>query len=177
MKNIKKELEIQIRIAAANDAFSIETLMLEAFSEFNSVYTKEAFDATAIKSAEILERMNEGPLWVAILNGKIIGTVSAVHKESSLYIRGMAVHTEERGRRVGEMLLIEAEKYAAANNCSRLFLGTTRYLESAIRLYERMGYRRLEELEDFFEMPLIIMEKFLNKEKFRIKERDRGRML
>jgi len=154
-------MAIQIRLGAADDASAIESLLLESFAEFKSQYTKAAFDATAIKSDGILARLNEGPLWVALLDKKIIGTVAAVFRDSSLYIRGMAVHPEARTQNVGEMLMKEIEIYASAGKCKRLFLGTTTYLNSAIRLYERMGFRRLEGWEDFYGTPLFIMEKFL----------------
>jgi N-acetylglutamate synthase-like GNAT family acetyltransferase len=154
-------LQIQIRIAKTGDVSSIETLLAESFAEFKSLYTKDAFEATAIKSDEILVRMNEGPLWVALKDAKIIGTVAAVFKNGSLYIRGMAVHPSARGHKIGENLLVEIEKYALTQNCKRLFLGTTQYLKSAIRLYERMGFRRLEGFENFYGMPLMIMEKLL----------------
>lgn len=152
---------MKIQIASTSDAPKIETLLSESFAEFKSSYTEKAFDATAIKLDEILKRMDEGPLWIAVQGDKIIGTVAAVLKNDSLYIRGMAVHPHARGKGAGEMLLKEVEKYAAAQKINRLYLGTTDYLKSAIRLYERRGFKA-QGLEDFYGMRLLIMEKFLN---------------
>jgi GNAT superfamily N-acetyltransferase len=156
-------MDVKIRLAKTEDAPLIESLLIQSFAEFESFYTPEAFQATAVKSNEIIERMKEGPVWAAVENGKIIGTVSSVLRNGSLYIRGMAVHPEARARGIGELLLNEAEKHALAIKCSRLYLGTTKYLLSAIRLYERMGYRAVEGVEDFYGMDLIIMEKYIDK--------------
>jgi ribosomal protein S18 acetylase RimI-like enzyme len=154
-------MQLQIKIASESDAEKIEALLSESFAEFKPVYTKEAYEATAIKCSGILERIHEGPLWIALIDGIIIGTVSAVSKDGSLYIRGMAVHPEARGKGAGEKLLREVEEYAASIKINRLFLGTTEYLESAIRLYERMGFKG-KSWQDFYGMRLLIMEKFLN---------------
>jgi GNAT superfamily N-acetyltransferase len=152
---------LKIKTAEESDVLLIETLLSVSFAEFKSVYTKEAFKATVIKKNEIFERMSEGPIWIAQIEGKIIGTLSAVLKGGSLYVRGMAVHPEARGRRVGEKLLEEAEKFASVHKINRLFLGTTQYLISAIRLYERKGFKTYGE-KDFYGMRLRMMEKFLN---------------
>jgi ribosomal protein S18 acetylase RimI-like enzyme len=47
-----------------------------------------------------------------------------------------------RGGRLGQALMRHIEGYARAEGFERLFLSTTPFLTSAIRLYERMGFRR-----------------------------------
>jgi GNAT superfamily N-acetyltransferase len=109
--------------------------------------------------------MKEGPVWVAVAEGEITGTASAVLKAESLYLRGMAVLPAARGRRVGELLLEQIEFYATAHNCSRLFLSTTPFLDRAIRVYERFGFRRTDEgPHDLFGTPLFTMEKLVSSE-------------
>ena len=60
-------------------------------SEFRALYTDGGFSATALGSDQILDRMLEGPVWVALRGGAVLGTVAAVVKGDSIYIRGMAV--------------------------------------------------------------------------------------
>ena len=139
-------------------------MLYEAFREFEPLYTAEGFAATTPRSEQIQERMNEGPVWVALVDGEIVGTVSAFLKREALYVRGMAVLPGTRGARVGKLLMDQVEQYAAEKDCKRLFLSTTPFLERAIRLYEKFGFRRTHEgPHDLFGTPLFTMEKRLEK--------------
>jgi GNAT superfamily N-acetyltransferase len=107
--------------------------------------------------------MTEGPVWVVIRDQAIVGTASAVSQGEYLYVRGMAVLPNARGQKIGALLLAHIESFASANGFTRLFLSTTPFLSSAIRLYERFGFRRIDDgPHDLFGTPLFTMEKLLN---------------
>ena len=151
---------IEIRLAESDDAAAIAFLLAEAFAEYRSLYTPDGYAATAISRAEVVRRIEEGPVWVALSGELILGTVSVVPKGGSLYVRGMAVLSTARGRRIGELLLAQVEKFAASKGIRRLFLSTTPFLDRAIRLYQKSGFRRTEEgPTDLFGTPLFTMEK------------------
>src|SRR5262245_56646633 len=114
--------QIELRLAQPGDAPTISSLLLESFAEYRSLYTDGGFGATTPNAAAVRDRMREGPVWVAVSKEATIGTVSAVLKGKSLYIRGMAVLPSARGQRVGQALLERVEEYAASRNCVRLFL-------------------------------------------------------
>lgn len=133
------------------------------YNQYRALYTQRGFAATTLASEQVLSRSKEGPVWVAVSEGEIVGTSSAVLRTDFLYVRGMAVQPKARGRRVGEFLLAESQRYATLHNCGRLVLSTTPFLERAIRLYERFGFRRTEEgPHDLFGTPLFTMEKVLS---------------
>ena len=156
------QVERQIRLADSGEAAAIAAVLYEAFREFEPLYTAEGFAATTPKSEQIVERMSEGPIWVALVGGEIVGTVSVVLKREAVYVRGMAVLPRARGARVGKLLVDQVEQYGAENGCKRLFLSTTPFLERAIRLYEKFGFRRIPEgPHDLFGTPLFTMEKML----------------
>lgn len=101
-------------------------------------------------------------MWVALRDNKIVGTVSVVPKDGSLYIRGMAILPAARGGRIGELLLKQIESFAVEHSYQRLSLSTTPFLSRAIRLYEKFGFRRNGEgPHDLFGTPLVTMEKIL----------------
>jgi putative acetyltransferase len=154
--------EFQIRRAAAADCTAIAEVLYQSFREYKALYTGGGFAATTPDAEQIRARMPEGPVWVALRDGVMVGTVSAVLKGESVYIRSMAVLPAARGSGTGSGLLREVENWAAGQRCKRLFLSTTPFLNSAIRLYERAGFRRMEEgPQELFGTPLFTMEKNL----------------
>lgn len=152
----------EIRRATPDDASQIASLLRSSFAEYEVLYTTEAFSATVSSPELICERMREGPVWVAVQSGRVVGTVSAVRKATALYIRGMAVAPVARGRKIGRELLQRAEEFATGEGLKRLFLSTTPFLSGAIRLYEREGFFRTEEgPHELFGTPLFTMVKIL----------------
>lgn len=155
----------EIRRATPADAVAVARVLYESFLEYEALYTRGGFAATALNAEQVLARMHEGPCWVAVHEGEVWGTVSAALKEESLYVRGMAVLPSARGSGTGEKLLDELEQYALASGCRRLFLSTTPFLSPAIRLYERYGFHRTREpMHDLFGTQLFTMEKILSHE-------------
>lgn len=152
----------QVRRATADDAATIASILYESFVDFRPLYTPNGFSATALSTGEVMARLNEGPAWVALWEDSICGTVAAVARGDALYIRGMAVLPTVRGKGAGESLLRKVEAFATEHGHETLFLSTTPFLLSAIRLYERFGYYRTAGgSSDLFGTPLFTMEKKL----------------
>ena len=114
MSKSQRQCSIQIPLAIADEAASIAWVLHQAFSEYESLYTAAAFAITTPTPAEIKQRWNEGPVWSALKNGRLVGTVAAVAKGDALYIRSMAVVPSARGQGIGKILLAEVESFATA---------------------------------------------------------------
>ncbi|HYP19476.1 MAG TPA: GNAT family N-acetyltransferase [Chloroflexia bacterium] len=155
-------LSIQVRTAVPEDAPAIAAVLVAAFAEYEPAYTPQALAATTPTSEQIRPRFDEGPVWVALLDGAIVGTVSAVPKGERLYVRSMGVLPTARGHGIGGLLLRHIESFAAEGGYKSLFLSTTPFLAGAIALYERFGFRRSSEgPHDLFGTPLFTMVKDL----------------
>lgn len=141
----KEMPSIEIRLATPEDAHAVASLIYESFLEYRSNYTHQAFVATTPNSDELESRMNEGPVWIAVKDKTIVGTVSAVPRDEAIYIRGMAVLPSARGFHLGQLLLNQVESFASTHEYKRLTLSTTPFLLRAIRLYEQWGFRRTNE--------------------------------
>jgi GNAT superfamily N-acetyltransferase len=153
---------IRVRLATPDDAPSIAALLYDSFKEYEPLYTPEGFKATTPSADVIRPRIHEGPIWVAIQDGTIVGTLSAVPKGEALYVRSMSVLPAARGHRIGELLLRHVEDFALAQGYKRMFLSTTPFLDRAIRLYEKWGFQRTDDApHDLFGTPLFTMVKTL----------------
>jgi GNAT superfamily N-acetyltransferase len=155
---------VQIRIASPDESEKIALLLHEAFAEFESLYTPEAFAATTPNSEKIRERFDEGTIWVVLKDEKIVGTIFVVEEGERLYIRSMAVLPSAQGWGVGRKLLETVEKFGIEKGFKSLFLYTTPYSSSAIWLYEQNGFERGKDssADEFFGTPGFAMEKKLN---------------
>src|SRR5438128_837131 len=114
MSGSERQRSIEISRATSDEAASIAAVLHQAFAEYQSLYTAEAFAITTPTPAEIEQRWNEGPIWSVVKDGRLVGTVAAVAKGDALYIRSMAVVPSARGQGIGEMLLVEVERFARA---------------------------------------------------------------
>jgi peroxiredoxin/ribosomal protein S18 acetylase RimI-like enzyme len=153
---------VQIRRATVSDMAAVAAVLRDAFLEFKSLYTEAAFAETTADLDTLVRRLDEGPIWVARLRDKIVGTISAVEKPNGIYVRSTAVLPSARGNRIAKMLLEHVESFAVSRRAERLFLSTTPFLHAAIHLYEDFGFRRTNEPpHDLFNTPLFTMEKKL----------------
>jgi N-acetylglutamate synthase-like GNAT family acetyltransferase len=154
--------QTRIRRAGADDAATIAAVLYESFAQYKHLYTEQGFSATTLGVEHIRSRMKEGPVWVGLRDGVIVGTVSVAAEGDALYIRGMAVLPSAQGSGIGSGLLREVESVARAAGHKRLFLSTIPFLSSAIQLYESFGFRRTDaDPHDLFGTPLFTMEKAL----------------
>jgi GNAT superfamily N-acetyltransferase len=152
---------VRIAVASSGDVETIAAILLDAFREFEPLYTPGGFRATTPTAAEIRARWAEGPSWIATLDGKQVGTVAAVDRGDEVYIRSMAVAPGARGTGVAAALLDAVTQFAVDVGAQRMRLSTTPFLHDAIRLYERAGFRRLPEPLDLHGTPLFAMAKDL----------------
>ncbi len=136
---------MKIRLAASSDASAVANLIFQSFIEYKASYTDEAFAATCPSRIEVENRLAEGPVWIAVDDETVVGTVSGVLLGSALLVRSLAVLPSERGQGTGELLLDQVENYAYENGYTRLVLSTTPFLTPAIRLYEQLGFGRSSE--------------------------------
>ena len=153
---------VLIRRATQHDIATIASVLAQAFVEYEPMYTREGFAATTPGANGVRKRIEEGPVWVALYNRRIVGTASVVSKPAGLYVRGMAALPSARGLGVGHVLLVEIERFAATHGYKCLFLSTTPFLARAIRLYESFGFQRSSDgPQELFGTPLFTMEKLV----------------
>lgn len=158
--------EVSVRRATREDAGDISRLLLEAFGAIRERYTPEGFADVTPDESKVAGRLDEGALWVAETQDRIVGSVSLATEPEGLYVRSMAVLPEFQGRGIGHKLLDALHEYAAGTGVSRIFLYTLPFQLGARELYEKHGYRWVRDTpaEEWYGVPGLEMEKFLEKE-------------
>ncbi|OMF89249.1 GNAT family N-acetyltransferase [Paenibacillus sp. FSL R7-0337] len=150
--------ELVIREAVASDRGAIAGVLLEAYSEYAAVLP-EPFWAEYRDS--ILGSVHgDAPVFriVAELDGQIVGSVLLFTSSEAAYgrpeldihtpiIRLLAVSPAVRARGVARLLIQEAAERAIALGAASLNLHTSDMMASAIRLYERLGFKRAYETD------------------------------
>lgn len=152
-----------VRLAARDDAAAISQVIAQAFGRLREHYTPEAFEVVALPPNEIVSRFDEGPQWVAELDGEIVGTVSVTGEDGDLYVRSMAVAPHAQGQGVAHKLLDAIDEYAARSEFDRIFLYTTYFTPGAKELYEKHGYAWVRDTpaEEWYGVPGLEMEKVI----------------
>lgn len=83
-------------------------------------------------------------LWVAVLEGRVVGVVAAVKQQNSrgaLELQRMSVDQRYRQCGVGAALGRKVLEFAVAHRYPSVVLGTTAYTPAAHCLYQRLGFR------------------------------------
>ena len=150
-----------IRRATRDDAGDISAVLRTAFAEYRHLYTAGGYAATTPTESAVVDRLAEGPVWVALdETGVTVGTASVRSGPDGVYLRGMAVDPTARGQGVGRALLETAEAHARAADAGRVWLHTTPFLDDAIALYRAAGFVDVTDgASDVAGTPLIAMEK------------------
>ena len=154
---------VTLRLATADDSQAVSDLIHEAFAPFRSEYTDGAFEYTTPKAEAIRPRFDEGPIWIAELNGNAVGTVSGLPEGERFYIRSMAIKPSAQRLGIGQKLVDAFESYAREKGFEKIFLYTTYVLPGAKHLYEKNGFYVLRETapEEWYDMGGLEMEKVL----------------
>lgn len=158
--------EVTIRLADEADAKDVSKILLEAFDVYRRFYTDEAFAYVTPKSTEVEGRFAEGPIWLAEIDGKAVGTVSMTTEPEGLYMRSMAVLPEAQGRGVGHKLLEAVDEWAAGTDQERIFLYTTYFVPGAKEMYEKHGFERVRDTtaDEWYGTPGLEMDKRIVRE-------------
>jgi len=153
---------VHVRRAVPEDVEPIHRCLLAAFEPYRSRYTEGAFADTVPAPEGIRDRIRTMAVFVATASGEIVGTISGHEEEGGTgHIRGMAVLPGWHGGGVAATLLAEVEEELRRRGCTRVNLHTTRPLERAAHFYEKQGFARTGQIEDFFGMDIIEFAKSL----------------
>jgi GNAT superfamily N-acetyltransferase len=151
---------LAVRTALPEECGTVASILAEAFEPYRSQYTPAAFQATTLSADQVRTRLEEGPVWLAFLTGVPVGTLSAMYRSGSLYLRSLAVVPTAQRIGVARALIAEAEGFARSAGIGHMWLTTTPFLTGATELYKRAGFRPSPHpIEPLFGTALLRLEK------------------
>lgn len=149
---------IRIRDARADEQHVIRELTLAAYEEYAHVMVPSAWRGLHNALLNALDGENAAQRIVAEHNGMVVGSVMLFPPEGAGYgdgaadanwpeLRLLAVASEVRGMGVGTALVRECMRRAKQADAKALGLHTSASLQTAIGMYERMGFVRVPEYD------------------------------
>lgn len=82
-----------------------------------------------------------GEIFFVVVNGEAAGTCAMYNMSEGIYeLAKMAVRPDFQGRGFGDLLMLEAEKWAREKNAREIHILSNTVLKPAISLYKKHGY-------------------------------------
>jgi len=150
---------LRVRGARSDDRGAIEAVTLAAYAQYAALMPAH-WTGYRENILATLAAANPSAQIVADEDGRIVGTVLLYPAGSAMArpgggsitlaepeVRLLAVAPEARGRGVGATLMHECIRRARQSGAAALTLHTTDIMQAAMRLYDRLGFRRAPELD------------------------------
>lgn len=147
-----------IRDAREEEIQYIRNQRVKSYEEHSKVIPEKHWNA--LKQAILSDKDTQPGVdrIVAELEGEIVGSVVLFPANTDAYvgtaielhypeIRMLAVTPEARGKGVAAALVLECIRRAKVKGFQAIGLHTADYMESAVKLYNRIGFQRLPEFD------------------------------
>ena len=148
--------DLLIREAVPGDLPVVQDLVQAAYQEFKPLMPEIAWGKW-LASIEAAMGSPAGLLLVAEAGGQVQGVVKFFHEASqaamgewpqgAALIRILAVWPRTRGKGYGTRLTEECLRRARSRQIPTIFLYTGRFMLAAQHIYEKLGFRRVPELD------------------------------
>lgn len=143
-----------IREAIESELPVIRELRINAYQEHTQKIPEDHWKVLKQSISSDADTQSGADCIVAEIDGKIVGSVALFPPKTDAYkglvdeldhpeIRMLAVSKKDRGKGVASALIAECIQRAEANGFQTIGLHTADFMESAIQLYERLGFDRL----------------------------------
>lgn len=152
------EKHLSIRNAQDNERRIIRDLTIAAYEQYQAVMPPGFWTRYQHNLIATLDGEGNFERIVAEQNGSIIGSVLLYPPEADSYtgaaistaypeVRFLAVLPQMRGQGIGNALMMECERRAREAGAQAIGLHTAEIMQTAVRMYERLGYVRTPETD------------------------------
>jgi ribosomal protein S18 acetylase RimI-like enzyme len=135
------DISFTIEPARGKHARRITLLYKETWAEIAHLLGPQLTEARQASLRTVAEWIHHDPYFVACDGKKVVGVVGAEPRHGTVHMVHMVVHKDYRRHGIGTALVERVEKFARANNATKVWFDTHPELQDATRLYEKMGYQ------------------------------------
>ena len=149
--------QLVLRNARPEEFSAVSAIIRAAYAEYESAMPPERWERYLSRASDVWSRREGTELIVAEVGGQLLGTVTFYPDGSASTgegwpenwagIRLLGVAPEGRGRGIGHALVDECVRRARARGAAAIGLHTTERMAVAKAMYERMGFRRVQEFD------------------------------
>jgi len=136
---------IQIRQSAAGDAGYVAYMHGRYYCKHHNFFAKSEYYFIKYL-ADFVHEPEGGRLWIAESDGNIVGSVAIVRVDSkTAQFRWFLIDENYQRMGIGSRLMKTALDFCRENNYENIFLWTFKGLDTARRLYDKVGFILTEE--------------------------------
>ena len=139
--------EHEIRPITLSDAGEVLTLQRAAFTQEALIYGDPDMPALTQSLDELAAELRDNLGCVAVIGGRIVGAARARAAGALLLVGRIAIAPDVQGEGIGSDLLEAVESRGRDAGCREAELFTGSFSEANIALYERLGYRETERVD------------------------------
>jgi len=129
----------------------------------NEYFYVEEYDEKVLKNCkeEIIDK--GGYIFFAIFKSEVVGTMALIPREEGIYeLNKMAVKKELRGNGIGHQLIRYTIDFAKNNEYKSVILYSNTVLENSIHLYNKFGFKKIDNPDAPYKRSDIKMEYILS---------------
>lgn len=150
--------QIIVRDAKPDDRDALKQVLLDAYGQYEAELPEELWNGYKASILASIDGSETKARLVAELDGEVVGSVFLFDNSEAAYglpdlgihspiIRLLAVARQARGHGVATELIRSSARLASLWGAETLHLHTSDMMDSAVRLYERLGFERAYDKE------------------------------
>ncbi|WP_434812066.1 GNAT family N-acetyltransferase [Microbacterium sp. bgisy189] len=156
--------DVMVRPIHSDDAGEVLTVQRAAFVQEALIYRDPDMPALTQTLEQLEAELADNLGLVAERGPRIVGAIRAVAADELLLIGRIAIVPDQQGEGIGRMLLEAVEERGWSVGCREAELFTGSHSDANLRLYERLGYRKTEQIDQGDGTAQIFMRKHLRTE-------------
>ncbi len=129
-----------IRRAEPSDAESLHSILQTAFQEYAKATGQSTLEALSETIDNVKQEIIDKPVYVAEIDGEIVGTVRLEIHGDTAYLSRFAVSGSTRNIGIGKSLMNVVDKHLASNGVKRVTLHTASRHFALVRFYYGRGF-------------------------------------
>ncbi|MHA2379413.1 MAG: N-acetyltransferase family protein [Candidatus Thorarchaeota archaeon] len=138
------------RKAEVTDADQISALYKRVWDEYDALMPRELRESRQPSVREMRGWMEREAYIVAAIGSEVVGVVGCRLMHGTCQLTHMAVDKPHRGAGIGTALVKEVIEFAQSKNSHKVWLDTAPFMQEAISLYVKFGFRKSGYLSKHF---------------------------